>query len=155
MENKYYLAIELRPHNYFPINLLDLNIAKGFTTTSLEELDHFTQKFYKKEIMEAVKDANLLDIREEMPLVVIYYEKKNTRKIDALTKDNAYDMWRLLKEKYTDKVFLNKVVNFLNKKIEPRILEEIKNSENVQDFLRGIGSIPYLVQRKLYLYLYE
>ena len=155
MENKYYLAIELRPHNYFPINLLDLNIAKGFTTTNLEELDHFTQKFYKKEIMEAVKDANLLDIREEMPLVVIYYEKKNTRKIDALTKDNAYDMWKLLKGKYSDKVFLNKVVNFLNKKVEPRILEEIKNSENVQDFLRSIGSIPYFVQRKLYLYLYE
>lgn len=155
MENKYYLAIELRPKNYFPINLLDLNIARGFTTTNLEQLDHFTQKFTKKEIMEAVREANLLDIYDDMPLVVIYYENKYTRKIDVLTKDNYYDMWQLLREKYGDKIFLNRIVNFLNHKIDLSFLEQIKKSDNVQDFLSLIGNLSYSVQRKLYLYLYE
>ncbi len=155
VENKYYLAIESRPKNYFPINLLDLKIANGFSTTNLESLDAFTQKFSKKEIMDAVRDANLLVVSDDMALVVIYYENKNTRKIDALTKDNYYDMWKMFKEKYNDKVFLNRVVNFLNKKINNESLEKIKNSKNLDDFLEGIVNIPYLVQRKLYLYLYE
>ena len=90
-----------------------------------------------------------------MPLVVIYYENKNTRKIDALVKDNNYDMWSLLKEKYRDKVFVNKVVNFLNKRIDSSVLEKIKNSKSENEFLNNIGYLPYLVQRRLYLYLYE
>lgn len=98
MENKYYLAVEVKPKSYFPINLLDLSIANHFTTTSLEEIDAFTLKFTKKEIMNSIKEANLLDVNDEMPLVVIYYENKYTRKIDALTKDYNYDMWGYLKK---------------------------------------------------------
>ncbi len=155
MENKYYLAVEVKPKNYFPINLLDLKIANHFTTTSLEELDSFTLKFTKKEIMDSIKEANLLDVKEDMPLVVIYYENKNTRKIEAFTKDYYYNMWDLLKNKYTDKVFMNKVINFLNKKITEEELNKIKNSHTLTDFLNSIGYLPYLVQRKLYFYLYE
>ena len=155
MENKYYLAVEVKPKNYFPINLLDLKIANHFTTTSLEELDSFTLKFTKKEIMDSIKEANLLDVKEDMPLVVIYYENKNTRKIEAFTKDYYYNMWDLLKNKYTDKVFMNKVINFLNKKITEEELNKIKNSHTLTDFLNSIGYLPYFVQRKLYFYLYE
>ena len=155
MENKYYLAVEVKPKNYFPIDLLNLKIANSFTSTNLEELDAFTQKFTKKEIMDAIKEANLLEVEDTMPLVVIYYEKKNTRKMDALTKDNYYDMWQLLNANYTDKVFVNKVVNFLNNKIDIQVLNKIKNSESKNEFLSSIGSLPYIIQRKLYLYLYE
>lgn len=155
MENKYYLAVEVKPKNYFPINLLDLKISNHFTTSSLEELDAFTLKFTKKEIIDSIKEANLLEINNTMPLVIIYYENKNTRKIDALTKDNNYDMWGLLNEKALDKVFVNKVVNFLNKKIDQSSLEKIKNSQTREEFLNHIGYLPYLIQRKLYLYLYE
>ncbi len=155
MENKYYLAIESRPKNYFPINLLDLRISNGFTTFHLEELDAFTQKFTKKEIIDAIRKANLLDVREDMSLVVIYYENKYTRKIAALTKDNQYDMWALLQEKYGDKIFLNKVVNFLNHKIDDEVLKKIKNSHDLNEFLSLIEHLSYPVLRKLYLYLYE
>ena len=86
---------------------------------------------------------------------LIYYENKNTRKVQALTKDYNYDMWGLLKEKYRDKIFLNKVVNFLNKKIDEGTLQKIKNSKDLNTFLSLIGYLPYLVQRKLYFYLYE
>ena len=64
-------------------------------------------------------------------------------------------MWDLLKNKYTDKVFMNKVINFLNKKITEEELNKIKNSHTLTDFLNSIGYLPYLVQRKLYFYLYE
>ena len=45
MEDKYYLAVETKPNNYFPIELLNLSIAKGFTTQLLEKLDNFTLQF--------------------------------------------------------------------------------------------------------------
>ena len=155
MENQYYLAVEVKPKNYFPINLLDLKIANHFITTDLEKLDAFTLQFSKKEILDSIREANLLEVRDSMPLVVIYYENKNTRKVQALTKDYNYDMWGLLKEKYRDKIFLNKVVNFLNKKIDEGTLQKIKNSKDLNTFLSLIGYLPYLVQRKLYFYLYE
>ena len=155
MENKYYLAVEVRPKNYFPINLLDLKISGGFTSTNLEELDAFTLKFTKSEIMKAVKEANLLDVNDDMPLVVIYYENKYTRKIEALTKDYNYDMWKLLNDKHGDKVFLNKIINFLNHKVDEKIIEELKSVHDKIKFLKILGTLPYFVQRKLYFYLYE
>lgn len=155
MENKYYLAIEVRPKNYFPINLLDLKIAGGFTSTNLEELDAFTLKFTKSEIMNAVEDANLLDINENMPLVIIYYENKYTRKIEAFTKDYIYDMWKLLNEQYGDKMFLNKIVNFLNCKVNKEVVDRLKSVQDKNEFLKILGTLPYFVQRKLYFYLYE
>ena len=155
MENKYYLAVEVRPKNYFPINLLDLKISGGFTSTNLEELDAFTLKFTKSEIMKAVKEANLLDVNDDMPLVVIYYENKYTRKIESLTKDYNYDMWKLLNDKYGDKVFLNKIINFLNHKVDEKIIEELKSVQDKIKFLKILGTLPYFVKRKLYFYLYE
>ena len=71
MENKYYLAVEVKPKNYFPIDLFNLKIANSFTSTNLDEIDAFTQKFTKKEIMNAIKEANLLEVEDTMPLVVI------------------------------------------------------------------------------------
>lgn len=155
MENKYYLAVEVRPKNYFPINLLDLKISGGFTSTNLEELDAFTLKFTKSEIMNAVKEANLLDVNENMPLVVIYYENKYTRKIEAFTKDYNYDMWKLLNDEYGNKVFLNKIINFLNHKVDKEIVDKLKNVQDKNEFLKILGTLPYFVQRKLYFYLYE
>lgn len=155
MENKYYLAIEVRPKNYFPINLFDLKIFKGKSTTNLEELDSLTLPFTKKEIMDDIREANLLEVRDDMPLVVIYYENKYTRKLEALTKDYNYDMWKLLDERYGDKLFLNKLVNFLNHKIEDELLQKLKNVSSKEEFLKIMGNFSYFVQRKLYFYLYE
>lgn len=155
MENKYYLAIEVRPKSYFPINLLDLNIFKGGAASNLEELDAFTLKFTKKEILDSIREANLLQVDDNMPLVIIYYENKYTRKLEALTKDYNYDMWNLLDKKYGDKLFLNKIVNFLNHKIDEKIVDQLKKVQSKKELLNIIGMLPYFIQRKLYFYLYE
>ena len=154
MENKYYLAIETKPNNYFPLNLLDLKIFNK-TSNKIEEIDSLTLKYTKKEIMEAIKEANLLEIDYDMPLVIIYVEKEKTRKVEALTKDNIFDMWNNLKENYQDKNYCNKIINFLNKKITEDTLNTLKNNKGQEMFLKIISELPYLTERKLYFYLYE
>lgn len=154
MENKYYLAIETKPNNYFPLNLLDLKIFNK-TSNKIEEIDSLTLKYTKKEIMEAIKEANLLEIDYDMPLVIIYVEKEKTRKVEALTKDNSFDMWNNLKENYQDKNYCNKIINFLNKRITEDTLNTLKNNKGQEMFLKIISELPYLTERKLYFYLYE
>lgn len=154
MENKYYLAVETRPRNYFPINLSDLNIFNS-SPTSLDKLDALTLKFSKPEILDAIKESNLLDIDINMNLVVIYYENNNIRKIDALTKEINFDMWDFLKKNYNNKNIINKIYNFLNNKISEEEFKSIKESNDLKEFINNISKLSYLNQRKLYFYLYE
>ena len=102
MDSKYYLAIETKPKNYFPINLSNLNLANNRSTTELEKIDAFTLQYTKSEIFEAIKEANLLDINDSMSLIVIYNEKNMIRKINALTKDISFDMWADIKLNYNN-----------------------------------------------------
>lgn len=154
MENKYYLAIETKANNYFPLNLLDLKIFNK-TSNKIEEIDSLTLKYTKKEIMEAIKEANLLEIDYDMPLVIIYIEKEKTRKVEALTKDNSFDMWNNLKENYQDKNYCNRIINFLKNKIPEDTLNTLKNNKGQEMFLKIISELPYFTERKLYFYLYE
>ncbi len=153
MENKYYLAVVTKPNNYFPINLGDLSIANNYNTDDLALIDKFTLQYREQEIKEAIRDANLLEIKDDMPLVVIYYEKKVVRAIPALTKDIDFDMWQVIKENFLDKNFKNKIFNFLNNKIDT--LDNLKRADNLNDFIKIISELPYIIQRKLYFYLYE
>lgn len=155
MEKKYYLAIETMPRSYFPINLSDLKIADNFTTTKLEELDNFTLKFTKDEIIAAVKMANLLEIKNNMPLIIIYHEKNVVRKMEVLTKDISFDMWEYLKETLDNKTIQNKIHNFLQNKISKETLDNLKNIKDYKELINIISNMPYEVERKLYFYLYE
>lgn len=154
MENKYYLAVETKPNNYFPVNLPDLSIFK-VTTTNLNELDSLTLKYTKKEIMQAIEEANLLEINSNMALVVMYYEKEKTRKVKALTKDIDFDMWKNLSDNLSDKNYRNKVINFLNNLVSKEEIAKIKSAFDIKEFLVNISILPYQVIRKLYFYLYE
>jgi hypothetical protein len=155
MEDKCYLAIETRPKNYFPINLLDLSISPGYHITKMNELDAFTLKYTKQEIIDAIKEANLLDIDDNMPLVLIYNEKNMVRKASVLTKDISFNLWQDIQNNFNDKKYLNKIINFLNNKVSDEVIIKLKSSKDLNSFCRVISSIPYLVERKLYFYLYE
>lgn len=155
MENKYYLAVETKPNNYFPIHLFDLKIFGNEDTTRLEKIDALTLKFTKKEIMKSIWEANLLEVQDSMPLVIIYNEKSKPRKVKALTKDISFHMWDFMKENYSDKNFQNKIINFFHHKISDEELEKIKNTTDMTSFLKEISQLSYMNQRKLYFYLYE
>ena len=89
-----------------------------------------------------------------MPLVVIYYEKNDIRTIPIMSKDLSFDMWKYLKNNYENKNFQNKIYNFLNNKTSIDVAK-LKQTNNVSEFLKIITDLPYIIQRKLYFYLYE
>ncbi len=152
MENKYYIAVEIKPNNYFPINLKELSIAKGFNSYDIEELDSFTLNYTEEEIKNAIIEDNLLTIDNSMSLVVIYYEKNVIRKTDVLTKDKLYDLNKYIKDNFNNKVFINKIYNFLNNKVSED-LDILKNPLNIEEYMRVIDKLSYVVRRKLYFYL--
>ncbi len=154
MENKCFLAVEIKPKNYFPINLLDLQISPNRVITKIEELDSYTLKYTEKELKDAIKEANLLTMRDGMSLVVIYNEKSRFRKVDVMTKDLKFNLWEDIKKKY-NKIYLNKVVNFLNNKVTEKELQQIKMSSTPEELIKAINALPYFIERKLYFYLYE
>ena len=80
-------------------------------------------------------------------------KKKVVRTIPALTKDIDFDMWQVIKENFLDKNFKNKIFNFLNNKIDT--LDRLKRADNLNEFIKIISELPYIIQRKLYFYLYE
>ena len=153
MENKYYLAICPKPNNYFPINLLDLKISKGYTTMVLEELDNFTLKYTLEEIKEAIREANVLEVDKETKVVIIYYEKDEVRSIPVLTKDINFDMWQNIKDNFNDKNYRNKIYNFLKNKTD--LVKELKDMDKIEEYILLIRKLPYILQRKLYFYLDE
>lgn len=155
MDKKYYLAIENKPNSYFPINLSDLKIASNMTTTKLEELDNFTLRFTKTEIIDAIKTANLLEVDNNMALVIIYYEKNDVRKMNALTKEVSFDMWQYLKDTLENKTIQNKIHNFLQNKISKETLDNLKEVKDYPELITIISKLPYEIERKLYFYLYE
>lgn len=154
MENKCFLAVEIKSKNYFPINLLDLQISPNRVITKIEELDSYTLKYTEKELKDAIKEANLLTMRDDMSLVVIYNEKSRFRKVDVMTKDLKFNLWEDIKKKY-NKIYLNKVVNFLNNKVTEKELQQIKMSSTPEELIKAINALPYFIERKLYFYLYE
>ncbi len=154
MENKYFLAVIPKPNNYFPINLLDLKISKGYNTQVLEELDKFTLKYSLEELKEAIREANLLEVLDSAKIVVIYYEKEDIRSIPVLTKDINFDMWVDIKNNFLDKNYLNRIYNFLSNKMKLNV-SELKDIRDIGEYIDFITRLPYIVQRKLYFYLYE
>ena len=155
MDTNFYLAVETKPNNYFPINLLDLNISKGFASFKIAELDKFTLKFTKKEIIESIKEANLLELNSQMELIVIYHEKNVVRTAPVLTKDISFDMWAQIKDNYQNREYINKIYNFLKGKTKDDNLIKLKKVQELADLVNIIESLPYFTTRKLYFYLYE
>ncbi len=152
MENKYYLAIETNHHSYFPINLQELKI--NYNLNDLKDLDTFTIKYTKQEIIDSIKKANLIEVNNQEDIVVILKENNNIRKLPILTKDNSFDFLKYLEDNYS-KDLKNKVINFLNNKTDNKYIIELKEVNNLEEFLNIINSLPYIILRKLYFYLNE
>ena len=87
---RYSLALQKQKGNEVLINTLDLDIAKGFFSTSIEQIDAFTLNFTKEEIISAIERANIADGYLDGELIVQSLDNKKDIKV-AMTKDFVKD----------------------------------------------------------------
>ena len=151
MVDKYFLAVKTRPNNYFPLNLEEL---KKVYLTSLEELDNFTLQYTLEDIKKFITTNNLLELTENMKLVVIYYEKNEIREMPVLSQDIKFNMWQYLNDNAQNKRVINMIYNFLKNKTDYD-LTPLKNADEGFSLSKFVSNLPYILQRKLYFYLYE
>lgn len=159
-EQKHFLALLDRPGDFALIDISKLDIALGYQPNTLAELDTFTMYYSKKEIVDAIKRANIVDDRYINGKLVIQDNQKHNP-IMVIDRE-FYDNFRIdlfLKEKLTSKNDANKLVN--------KLMAITKDSEVISAFKKAVNScnldlicdilfnLPYLEQRKYVIYLIE
>ncbi|MEG1506970.1 MAG: hypothetical protein RR478_05700, partial [Bacilli bacterium] len=145
---------------YIYIDISKLSISNGYLPVTLGEIDSFTMCFTKEEIMNAIIDANIAkDKYLNGKLCITDNQKHNP--IDVITKDflNEFNINLFLKENIKNKNLMNNIVNKLVSLIsDTNLITSFKifiKNEDITGIENIIFSIPYLTERKLFIYLIE
>ena len=159
-EQRHFLALMARPGDFIFIDISKLEIANGFNPNSIMEIDTFTMYFTEEEIIMAIKNANLADVKYLNGKLVIQDNQKHNP-LPVLTKDlyNGFRLDVFLKEYISDKITLNKISNKFRSMVKD--IDEQKNFSNllrnkdINKIMETIFSLPYLIQRRLIIYIIE
>ena len=157
---KHFLALMDRPGDCLLIDISKLDIANGYQPNNLAELDTFTMCFGTPEILASIKRANIADERYLNGTLVIQDNQKH-KPLPVIDRD-FYDNFRIdifLKDHTVDKNVLNMIINKFGSFVKDEdILEKFKiamRSNNINQALEVVFSIPYLEMRKFIVYLIE
>ena len=157
---KHFLALMLRPGDCVLIDISKLDIANGYNPNTLAELDTFTMCFSKSELLDSIKRANIADERYLNGTMVIQDNQKHNP-ITVIDRD-FYDNFRIdlfLKDKMLDKNASNMIINKFSAIVKDATLtENFKNAmrmNNLDEACNILFELPYLIQRKLIVYLIE
>jgi hypothetical protein len=162
---RFYLVLEKRLGDYNVINIPELDIYNNEDCTTLSQIDTFTSKYTKDELISSIKRGNL--VREEYlsgKLRVISEYKHN---FGVLTKKEFNVISEFPNMLINDKQLLNNIYNIYKSNIEKvltdkmmidKFLSLFRTSLNENDFIRSmqlIEQLPYLRARSVYFYLYK
>ena len=158
-EQRHFLAFLRRPGDYVFIDTSKLDICGNYLI-SLENIDDFTMKYTKEEIIASIKRANIADDTYLNGVLVIQDNQKHNP-LPVIDKDfyGDFNVYSYLKEKIDDK---NKISNIINKFSaiikDERISKDFKEylkSGNIEIALNILFDLPYLNIRKFIIYLVE
>lgn len=168
-EKKYLLAIKRNNNNYLPLEWNLTSLYAGENIYSLEEIDRFTKRLSRIELIrEAVKE-NILDIREKFEsFAIIYFEKGKYRELKEgpifkedsgiLTEEELIDY---IFNNFDKKEVINLMYNLCSQKDTCNKLEEFKfilksldvfNSRGKNALYAAISmfkEIPYFYKRRI------
>ena len=157
---KHFLALMDRPGDCVLIDVSKLDIANGYNPNTLAELDAFTMYFSKPELLDAIKRANMANQRYLNGTMVIQDNQKHNP-IEVIDRD-FYDNFRIdlfLKDKMFDKNASNMIINKFSAIVKDATLtENFKKAMRMNDLDEACNilfELPYLIQRKLIVYLIE
>ena len=158
-EQRHFLALLRRPGDYIFIDPSKLDICGNYLIF-LQDIDAFTMKFSKEEIISSIRRANIADETYlNGDLVIQDNQKHNPIRVIDKELYNDFNIIDYLNNKLNDKNQLNNIINKFSsitkdKRINNDFKEFLKNG-NIDIALNILFDLPYLMQRKFIVYLIE
>ena len=164
---QYFLSLERRPKDVKFINIANLHIANGYNPHNLKEIDSFTMYFTKEEIIDAIKEDNIVETEYQNGNLVIQDALKKYHPLVVIDKEfwHNFNLLNFLKEKLDNKEFINNVAYKLKNIMEKWQMDSMSIIENVNYFKKGmqennvnaalntILALDYNMQREFIVYL--
>ena len=159
-EQRHFLALLRRPGDYVFIDTSKLDIAYGNYYLFLQDIDAFTLRFTKDEIMASIRRANIADESYiNGKLVIQDNQKHNPLPVIDKSFYNDFNIEEYLKSKIRDKNKLNTIINkfasIINDDVSNKDFKDYLKNGNVDIAMNILFNSPYLLQRKFIVYLVE
>ena len=150
----YHLVLELKPGDFMPI---DINILTRDNKiyTSLQEIDNFTKKYTKIELINIIKENNIVPEKYlDGSLNII---NANKYRYPVFYKDIDFSIELFLNKNITNKIVMNKFLNIFIKYNEDKkeIMQNAINNHNINAILKILANISYLNIRNIYFYTFN
>lgn len=150
--SNYYLVLEYRHGDFMPIDINLLN-KSNINFNEIKSIDNFTKKYSKEEIIDLIKENNLVPKEYLNGDLLIINDKKY--RYQLLTKNDSFALDTFIIDNISNKVVMNKLVNIYQKYTKENIdlLKKTINSQNIKDTLDVLLSLDYEILRNIYVYL--
>lgn len=154
MNNKYNLVLEALPGDFMPIDInLLVNNKYPLNFSSIENIDAWTKRYTKEEIMDKIISTNIVEEKYLHGKLCIINEKKY--RFPLISKDDTFTLDRFIYNNINNKQVMNKLVNIYQKYEKDNIeyLKEAIKDKDISNVLNVILSLPYEKTRNIYCYL--
>ena len=151
-KNIYHLVLELKPGNFMPI---DINILTNDNNNynTIEQIDSFTKKYTNIELLELIKNNNIVPF--EYLNGKLHIINSHKYRYEVLYKDTNFSLDDFFINNIKDKQKMNKFVNIYLKysKDNINILKDAINNEDIYSILNLLFMLSYENVRNIYTYM--
>ncbi|MBR4231361.1 MAG: hypothetical protein IKR74_04335 [Bacilli bacterium] len=149
----YHLVLENRPNDFMPIDISIISNDKSYGFKSIEEIDSFTKKYSKEDIMVMISDNNIVPYDYLSGTLRIINDNKY--RYDVLYNTTTFSLDDFFASNITNKQIMNKFLNIYlksNKANADNMKKAIKE-QDLSKILDLVFKLPYLDVRNIYTYL--
>jgi hypothetical protein len=149
----YHLVLEYRPNDFMPIDIGIISKDKSYGFKSIEEIDSFTKKYSKEDIMVMISDNNIVPYDYLSGNLRIINDNKY--RYDVLYNTTTFSLDDFFASNITNKQIMNKFLNIYlksNKANADNMKKAIKE-QDLSKILDLVFKLPYLDVRNIYTYL--
>ena len=149
----YHLVLENRPNDFMPIDISIISNDKSYGFKSIEEIDSFTKKYSKEDIMVMISDNNI--VPSDYLSGTLRIINDNKYRYDVLYNTTTFSLDDFFASNITNKQIMNKFLNIYlksNKANADNMKKAIKE-QDLSKILDLVFKLPYLDVRNIYTYL--
>ena len=149
----YHLVLENRPNDFMPIDISIISNDKSYGFKSIEEIDSFTKKYSKEDIMMMISDNNIVPYDYLSGKLKIINDNKY--RYDVLYKTTTFSLDDFFANNINNKQIMNKFLNIYLKssKASADNMKKAIKKQDLSKILDLVFKLPYLDVRNIYTYL--